>query len=367
MMHRSYHSYRKSKGVVWIVTCTVVVLAACISCEHKELREAPPEDAPVTLAEVAERPLCEELTLNGRVACDERLLRKLYIPCTGVISEVRVETGDEVRRGQVLAVMSSQNAAAYQKELSDAASHLRVAERELLTAQELYESDMLSERELATAREEVVRLRAEHERLQSVAGINSYQGGASATIVAPISGRVTAKNVYSNFYVDETNNDMPAFEIADMSRVWIVADVYENDLPKVHEGADVTVTTLAWPDEVFAGQIDKVYHVIDPESKTMKVRITLTNPEGKLVPGIFASVRVSLPSPQPRALTVPSASIIFEDGCNYVVVKHGLSYALRPIEVLHATDTLAWVSGSLHPGEQVGCQNALLVFNDIKH
>ena len=350
---------------------SLVALTVCGCHDAKEEKQPSqqgnlPEGVVATTATVEEQALCETLTLSGRVACDERLLRKLYIPCTGKIGGISVETGDKVRRGQVLATVSSQDAATHEKELRDAESGLRVAERELRTAEDLYASQMLSERELAAAREEVVRLRAEWERLQQVAGINGYQGGSTATITSPIDGYVTAKSVYNSCYVDETNNDTPAFEIADLSRVWVVADVYENDLARLREGAAATVTTLAWKDETFHGRIDKVYNVIDSESKTMKVRIALPNPDGKLVPGIFASVCVSIPSSQPTALTVPAQSIIFDGGRHYVVVQRGPSLEHREIDVLQTTDTLAWVCGDLRPGEEVVCKNALLVFNQTK-
>ena len=324
------------------ILCAMTLLVAFCACGDKAEQTAPPADTVLKTAPVAETPLSEELSLSGRVVCDEGLLRKLYIPCTGIISDIRVEIGDRVSRGQVLVTVHSQDAASYQKELSDAESQLRVAERELRMAQDLHESGMLSDKELAAANEDVVRLKVERERLQAVAHINGYHGGSRASIASPIHGYVTAKSVYNNGYVDETNNDTPAFEIADMSRVWVVADVYENDLSRVHEGASVRVTTLAWKDDVFTGKIDKIYHVLDDESKTMKVRITLDNPDGKLVPGIYACVQVSVPSTKPVALTVPSQSVVFEH------------------------DTTTWVSGSLRRGEQVVCQNALLVFNDLK-
>ena len=347
-----------------IILCSLLILTACGNHEARD--EKPAAKTIVKTATVEEQPVSTTLTLNGRVACDEGLLRKLYIPCTGKVTGIRVEIGDRVRRGQVLATLNSQDAASYHKELRDAESQLRVAERELRTAEDLYASAMLSDRELATAREQVVRLKGEHERLQSVAHINGYQGGAVASITSPINGYVTAKSVYNSCYVDETNNDTPAFEIADLSRVWIVADVYENDLSRIREGAAVTVTTLAWPGEAFHGRIDKACNVFDSESKTMKVRITLPNPDGKLVPGLFANVSVAVASACTTALTVPSASIIFEDGQHYVVLRHDQSYERRPVNILQSNDTITWIAGNLHRGDCVVSQNALLVFEKVK-
>lgn len=308
----------------------------------------------------------EELLLNAKVTCNERSMRKIYIPCTGKIGDVAVEVGDRVKRGELLAVVSSQDAASYRKELSDAESGLRVAERNLITASELFEHGMLSERDYNEASEEVVRLKAEHERLKAVANINGYHGSATANILAPISGYVMTKSVYNDSYIDDTNNDLPAFEIADISEVWVVADVYENDIAKVHEGANVKVSTLAWPGVMFDGKIDKRFNMIDPESKTMKIRVVLKNPEERLIPGIFASVHVAIESTRMESLKVPSESVVFENGQNYVMLKRGSSFQAIPVDVLRMDRVTTWIEGDLKRGDEVATQNALLVFNDIK-
>jgi cobalt-zinc-cadmium efflux system membrane fusion protein len=112
---------------------------------------------------------------------------------------------------------------------------------------------------------------------------------------SPISGYVTAKNIYNDSYVgpEDSGDGGEALEIANLSRVWVIADVYESDIAKIHQGAAVTVTTMVYDGEVFHGHIDKVYQVLDSESKTMKVRITLDNARGLLRPGMFATVHVS--------------------------------------------------------------------------
>lgn len=308
----------------------------------------------------------EELLLNAKVACNERSMRKIYIPCTGKIGDVTVEVGDRVKRGELLAVVSSLDAASYQKELSVFESGLRVAERNLITASELFGHGMLSVREYNDASEEVVRLKAEHERLKAVANINGYHDSAKANILSPISGYVMTKSIYNDSYIDDTNKDQPAFEIADISEVWVIADVYENDIAKVQEGANVKVSTLAWPGVMFDGKIDKRFNMIDPESKTMKVRVALRNPDEILIPGIFASVHVATESSRMESLKVPSESVVFENGQNYVILKRGSSFDAVSVDVLRMDMVTTWIEGNLQRGDEVVTQNALLMFNDIK-
>lgn len=345
-------------------TVAAALLVACNpAVDNPEAEEIP---AAVTTAQVDYGPIGAVLQLNAKVACDEKRLRQLYVPCTGKVSGVTVEVGDRVVAGQCLALVSSQEAAACQKERAEVASALRVAQRQLQSAQSLYESGMLSDREWKEAKEEVVRLEAEAQRLQTVASINGYQNGAQAALCSPISGYVMAKNISNDRHVDEAANDVPAFEIADIREVWVIADVYENDIAKVAEGAPVKVTTLAWPDEVFEGKIEKRFNRIDPESKTMKVRISLPNPEGKLLPGSFACVQVDVAPSSTPALKIPALSLVFEHGRHAVVVRRSEAFVSVPVTVLRREADTAWVEGDLQVGEAIVTQNALLIYNALK-
>ena len=309
----------------------------------------------------------DELTLNGDVSCDESLVRKIFIPCTGRVRGLTVEVGDAVRRGQVLAVIHSEEAADYNKSLTDADAQIRIAERDYEMRQDMHHSGMASDKEVAEAHAALIAAHAERKRLGAVAGINGFGSRATAVLRSPISGYVTVKNIYDDSYVSPGDEgDGEALEIANLSRVWVIADVYESDIAKIRQGDPVTVTTMAYDSEVFHGHIDKVYHVLDSESKTMKVRITLDNAHGLLRPGMFATVHVST-GPADKALyRVPAQSIVFDNGTDYVVVDDGhRHYRRQPVKTAHVSSDYAYILGGLHVGEQVVSKNALLVFNTL--
>lgn len=206
--------------------------------------------------------------------------------------------------------------------------------------------------------------KAERRRLNDVASINGFGNGANASLIAPISGYVICKHIYNDSYVSDDNNDEAAIEIADLRRVWVIADVYESDIAKIRAGAPVSVTTMAYPDEISYGKIDKVYSVLDRESKTMKVRVCLDNPDGKLKPGIFANVRMSLSQQGLRMPAVPAKAVIFLSGKEYVMVQTGKNrYERREVSVAHASSDRSFISSGLTAGEKVVTQNALLYFN----
>lgn len=312
---------------------------------------------------VSVRSIDDELVLNGDVTCDEALLRKVFVPCTGKVTGLKVEVGDRVTRGQLLAIIHSEGAADYRKSLNDAEAQLRMARRDYAIAQDMQMSGMASDKDVEEAHERVEMAKAEHQRLADVAHINGYNGKSVAALTAPIAGHIIAKRIYNDAYVSDDNNDEPAIEIADLRKVWVIADVYESDIAKVHQGAEAVVTTMAYPDVRFAGRIDKVYSVLDSQSKTMKVRVCLDNPDGILRPGMFASVRVSLAAGGRRMAAVPSQAVIFDSGHDYVMVVTPKRVERRPVRVAHTSAGYSYIASGVESGEVVVTKNALLYFN----
>lgn len=323
--------------------------------------------------EVKLKGIDDELVLNGDVMCDEALLRKVFVPCTGRISGLNIEIGDHVTRGQRLAMVHSEGAADYRKQLDDAEAEIRMAQRQYQMQKDLHQSGMASDKDVEEAREHLLMAKAELQRLRDVASINGYTGSgnsalnqpgkSNAALVAPISGYVISKRIYNDSYVSEETNNEAAIEIADLQKVWVIADVYESDISKIRQGARVAVTTMAFPDVIFHGRIDKIYSVLDSESKTMKVRVNLENKEGKLRPGMFASVRVSLSANGQRLPAVPSSAVIFEDGKDYVMVASKSKIERREVRIAHASAGFSFIASGVATGEKVITKNALLYFN----
>lgn len=312
--------------------------------------------------EVKLKGIDDELVLNGDVMCDEALLRKVFVPCTGRISGLNIEIGDHVTRGQRLAMVHSEGAADYRKQQNDADAEIRMAQRQYQMQKDLHQSGMASDKDVEEAREHLVMAKAEQQRLRDVASINGYTS-SNAALVAPISGYVINKRIYNDSYVSEETNNEAAIEIADLHRVWVIADVYESDIAKIRQGAEVAVTTMAFPDIIFHGKIDKIYSVLDSESKTMKVRVNLENTEEKLRPGMFASVRVSLSANGQRLPAVPSSAVIFENGKDYVMVASKSKIERREVRIAHASAGFSFIASGVSAGEKIITQNALLYFN----
>lgn len=316
---------------------------------------------------VTEGLMTDELILNGSVTCDESKMGKVFIPCSGRIQGVSVEVGDHVKRGQCLATVFSQDAAGYEKQLSDMTTEIRLAQRNLAMKQDLLKSGMATQRDVDEAQGQLDMAMAEKNRLQSVAHVNGFSHQAHATLTAPLSGYVFSKNVYNGSYIDDTNNDAPAFEIADLGTVWVVADVYDSDIRKVSLGAKVYITILAYPDMVLDGHIDKVYRSLDSDSKTMKVRVRLLNTDGKLMPGMFANVHVMLSGTGKSMMQIPAQALVFENGNNYVVLATADGkYRRQEVKVAHQDGQHAFLESGVNVGDRVVNKNALLEYNALK-
>ena len=169
--------------------------------------------------------------------------------------------------------------------------------------------------------------------------------------------------------MSEDNNNEAAIEISDLRTVWVIADVYESDIAKVHQGASATITMMAYPDMKYKGKVDKIYSVLDSESKTLKLRIVLDNPEGNLKPGMFACVHVSMSDHSQKMPVVPSSAVIFDGGHNYVMVATGKDiYERREVDIAHESTGYSFLKSGVNIGEKVVTKNALLYFNaDTSH
>jgi cobalt-zinc-cadmium efflux system membrane fusion protein len=155
------------------------------------------------------------------------------------------------------------------------------------------------------------------------------------------------------------------FTIADLDQVWVLANVFESDIDKVKVGYQADITTLSYPDKHFTGVVDKVFNVLDPQSKALKVRIKLPNPGYLLKPEMYAQVRILNTGTQ-KGLAVPANAVVFDKDQNFVLVyKSQKEVDTRPVKVTKTVGNVSYVSGDLKPGEVIITKNQLLVYDEL--
>ena len=321
----------------------------------------------VTVDTVRATPLNNELLLNGRVTFDAGQVAHVYPMFGGTVTEVGVEAGDYVKKGEVLAVIRSSEVADFEKQQKEMRQQLLIANRNLDATRDMFRSGMASERDVLQAEQDLANAQAEQKRVEEVFSIYQMTGNSTYRITSPVSGFIVSKNISSNMQIRSDRED-EIFTVSGLDNVWVMADVYEGDISKVQEGAGVRITTLAYgTEQEFSGAIDKVYNMLDDESKTMKVRIKLTNQNYMLKPGMFTNVYVQCRVDGKVMPRIPAHAVIFEDGKQYVVCIGEDGYLrLQGITVYKQTEKYCYLQSGLNEGDRVVDNNALLVFNALK-
>ncbi len=345
------------------------------SCEHKE---APIEENKkfvlsdsmmhmIATDTVTECQITDELKLGGEVSFNENNVVKVFPRVSGQIVEARVSLGDRVTKGQTLAVIKSADVAGTYNDLSSANADVSIAKRHMDNAESLFKSGINSEREYNEAKQNYEKALAARNKIQSVININ---GGGKASeggqylLAAPIDGYIVEKKVAAGAFIRPDMADN-LFTISDLKNVWVNADVYETDIARVKEGNSVKVISVAYPDKVFTGVINKVSQVLDPQSKSMRVRINLENKDMLLKPEMFVKVLASSEGTS-KVICVATAALLPQDNKNYVVVyKSKSDVKLAEVDVIKTVGDRTYLRGGVSIGDQVITKHQLFIFTQL--
>ena len=309
--------------------------------------------------------VADELTLNGRVTFNQEQVARVFPIFGGTVTEVSAEIGDHVRKGDILAVIRSGEVADYEKQKKEAEQQLIIARRNLQSVQDMFASGMASERDVLQARQELSNAEAEEKRITEIFSIYHLAGKSLYIVKAPVSGFIIEKNINKEMQIRSDQND-EMFVISGLENVWVMADVYESNISKVHENAPVRITTLAYPGKEFTGKIDKVYNMLNDESKTMNVRVKLTNENYLLKPGMFTNISVISRSSDKQLPRIDSHALVFENGKNFVVtVDADGKLAVKEVEVYRQLSKECYLSSGVQEGDRILNKNVLLVYNAL--
>ena len=305
----------------------------------------------------------QELILAGKVEYDPDKVIS-YVPLvSGIIDRSYFSLGDKVQKGQSLLDIRSSDLSSMQMEYISCESELKVAEREMETARSMFGDKMLSERDFLEAQARLKQAQAAFEKVKHDLFPYSNNSNGTFSINAPMSGYVVAKNASTGSPVS-TDSD-PLFVVADLSSVWIIANVYASNVQLVKEGMDVDITTLSYPDEVFSAQINRVSQVFDAEEKVLKARIIIANEDLKLKPEMSVVVRLKDETSN-KSIATPSDALIFDDNRYFVVIKdaHG-DFQIREVQLTGHHNGTSYVHSGLSEGEEVVIANQLLIYSGL--
>jgi cobalt-zinc-cadmium efflux system membrane fusion protein len=309
------------------------------------------------LTEVRTRKAYGELRVNGVVAPDVARTVPVLSLAGGRAVDIRARLGDDVKKGQVLVSISSpdiaQAFADYQKFQADEL----LARQQLVRSQTLYDKGAIPERDLEAAENAENKaktdLQTALERLR-ILGADPNHPSPVIEVRAPVSGTVVEQNVAGGGAVRSTDSSPNLFTIADLSLVWVLCDVYENNLAQVQVGDFAEVRLNAYPNRVFRARVINISRVLDPATHTAKVRLELDNPDGLMRAGMFVTATFRSQTER-TALAVPSTAVLRLHDRDWVFLSEGGGKFRRtPIQAGPvAPDNSQEVLSGLSPGAQV--------------
>jgi cobalt-zinc-cadmium efflux system membrane fusion protein len=373
------------KSLVLIVSFGLAMLGAACSSNSKQnaAAEAPPsvsavqeQDSSVVTVEHPERfPLIaavghsatSSLQVTGTVAPDVSRTVPVISLASGRVVEISARLGDTVQKGQLLMRVQSVDVAGAYSDYRKAVTDEVLTRTQFERAKELYQHGAVALNDLEVAQDAQdkakvdVETTAEHLR---ALGSPLDRPSAIVDIVAPVSGVITDQQVTNAAGVQGLSSTNP-FTISDLSHVWILCDVYENQLPNVRLGETADVTPNAYPDQVIEGRISNIGSVLDPSLRTAKVRIEVRNP-GTLRPGMFVTATFHGLKKEMHA-AVPASAIVHLHDRDWVYVPAEAG-KFRRVEVKSGNmlpNRMQELLSGLQPGQKV-VANALELQNTLE-
>lgn len=358
--------------------------------EANDIVKIPADDqrrAGIQTAYVLVQPMPRLLSVAGQVSMDEQHTSHLGTLADGRITAVNVLPGAAVRRGQVLGELHShmvhetvgslvqayaaldrqRGAVTFARQAQDRYHHLYSIQAASLEESQRSDQELLQAEKMLVDAEASVHMEREHlsELLQvspeSLNPSNLYDREL-VPIRSPIDGVIITRNISVGQVVD---TGFVAFDISNLSTVWVTAAVNQQDLSLMHQGAAVDVVTAGYPDQAFHGRVAMVGDTLDPETRTIPVRIVVPNPGTRLRPGMFASARIAEPATR-NGVFVPENALQDINGMPVVfVTKDNTTFQARTVNVGTRSMGKAEIVQGLQPGDRIVVDGAFMVKSEM--
>jgi membrane fusion protein, heavy metal efflux system len=363
--------------------------AGCQGSSHAAERAAPKpprgevwltadqvKDAQIAVQTVQEQAVDDAILTSGRVAFDDAQVAHVFPPVTGRVVRIAAAIGEHVKKGQPLANIESPDIGNAVSDEHKGEADLIAAEHDYKRQQTLFEQHATSQASLEQSEDGWRKARAELERARQKAYLFRAGGVDTVTqtytLTAPIEGEVLVRNVSPGIEVQGQYGGGQAvelFTIGELDRVWVLADVYEMDLARVGVGSPAAVSVISYPNRVFRGSVDWVSSVLDPVTRTARVRCRFDNADRALKPEMYATVEISVE--QRKALAIPRTALLRLGEYRVVFVKVGDSdghstFVRMPVDVDEG-ESSPWleVKHGLAVGQTIVTAGAILLSQQL--
>lgn len=365
-------------GPYWVRVLLPIALVVLSGCDQskkaasndppKAAATAAPESKPLDLSPDDARragikmerlrlaDLPETAAVFGTIEPDRNRLAQVVPPVDGRLAKIFASVGDRVRVGSTLAALDSPELAAARAAYQQAQTELSLVRANLERTRSLVTVGAIARKELLNANSDYQKaqatLTASAAKLAAFGATGADPPGvgpAALAITAPFAGTVIDRTAVLGEYARAYR---PLFTIADLSSVWVETNLYERDLGSVRVGAPATASVAAYPDERFTGRVTYISSVVDKETRTVKARVEIPNPDRRLKPGMFADVLIAKARRRP-VLSVPKTALILLQGQMTAFVAQGDGFKPRPVETGARNGDRIVVKSGLEPGDRV--------------
>ncbi|WP_447786159.1 efflux RND transporter periplasmic adaptor subunit [Pseudomonas germanica] len=331
---------------------------------HIELSAEQITAAGIQLAEAKAQNISRGLPFPGEVRFDEDRTAHVVPRVPGVVESVAVNLGQTVKKGQLLAVIASQQISDQRSEQAAAQRRLALARTTYEREKKLWQDKISAEQDFLQARQALqeaeIAVSNAQQKISVLSGSGVATGGNRYELRAPFDGVVVEKHLTPGEVVDEST---AAFTLSDLSRVWVTFGVSPKDLNKVQVGKAVTVSAPELNAEV-VGSVAYVGSLLGEQTRTATVRVTLENPQGSWRPGLFVTALVATDSREAK-VAVPESAIQTVEDKSTVFVRTDDGFEARAVELGSRAAGHVEITQGLEPGAQVASAGSFVLKSEL--
>jgi cobalt-zinc-cadmium efflux system membrane fusion protein len=385
------YGYRVQSDLLRVVMMTVIVTGACAagcnrqpaadpqpaatkasSADPLEITATPTLLARIRVGELSWTEIGGKLAIPARIEADETRVTRVGSPVMGRILDLAAREGQDVQKGQLLALVNSMGLSEAQLAFLKAVSQKQVAQRAVERAQVLLKADVIGSAELQRREAELAQASAELDVARDqlmLLGMapeaittleKTHQIHSVSRLVASMAGTVLDRKVTLGQTVQPADT---AFEIADLSHLWLVADVPERDAGNLTVGQEVEAEVAALPGRAIRGRLAFVSATVNADTRTVRVRMDLPNPDRKFKPAMLATMMLK---EQPeRKQVLPSAAVVRDGNAEYVFIQRAAdTFVLRPVSLDGEFEERRVLLAGVSPGEKIVVDGAFHLNNE---
>ena len=329
-----------------------------------ELTEQQIQAAGIQVAQAQPRSISTLLVLPGEVRFDEDRTSHIVPRAAGVVESVKVNLGQSVKRGELLAVIASQQISDQRSELAASERRVELARTTFQRERQLWQDKISAEQDYLLARQALqeaeIALANARQKMSALSGSAVLVGGNRYELRAPFAGVVVEKHLGVGEVVGESTN---AFTLSDLSQVWVTFGVFPKDLNKVRVGKPVKVSSTEMGTEVL-GTVAYVGNLLGEQTRTATVRVSVPNPDDAWRPGLFVSVQLATETLQAK-VTVPQEAIQTVEDKPSVFMRTEHGFVTRHLELGASENGYVEVRQGLDAGAQVATVGSFILKSEL--